>query len=415
MRKPQVLAAVALAAFATAVLAGGAQAHVAGPTGKAAAKKTTITLSGWASSAAETDALKATIRAFERANPSFSVNYAPINGDYPAAMLAKFSARKPPDVFYVDSNVAPDWMSQGVLAPLDSLIKKNHFNIKPFFPRLVSAFRYKGHIYGLPKDWSPLAMETNNAILAKAGVKAPKTWAQLRTAAQKLQSSGALPSGSKALCLDPDWARLLAFVYQNKGSFLNKTKTAPTVKSAAVRGAVNFYFDFIKSGLAGTHQSLGVDWCGEALGKQKAAIIFEGNWVVGYMHDTFPDVGYKISPMPKGKVNGNLGFTVSYSIGTSTSNKEAAFKLLSFLTGPKGMRVWTQQGIALPSRKDVKVPAGRGAFLKQAGFSHPWQFAPRFSKVIDTANNELQAFFAGKESLDTMLSNIDQAARAALG
>ena len=60
------------------------------------------------------------------------------------------------------------------------------------------------------------------------------------------------------------------------------------------------------------------------------------------------------------------------------------------------------------------MPKGRSAFLKQAGYAHPWQFAPRFSKVIDTANNELQSFFAGKESLDDMLNKIDQAARDAL-
>jgi len=396
------------------VVIAGAQARALLPDKASAVKKTTVTLSGWASSPAETAALRTTIAGFERSHPNYTVNYAPINGDYPAAMLAKFAARRPPDVFYVDSNVAPDWMSQGVLQPLDQLIKQNHYNIKPFFPRLLSAFKYKGHIYGLPKDWSPLAMETNNAMLAKAGVKPPKTWAQLRTVAQKLKDSNAVPGGAP-LCIDPDWARLLAFVYQNKGSFLNAKKTAPTVKSAAVRQAVQYYAGFQSAGLAGTHDKLGVGWCGEALGKEKAAIAFEGNWIVGYMSDTFPGVKYTISPLPKGKVNGNLGFTVSYSIGKNTSNKKAAWTLLSYLVGKQGMHLWTQQGIALPSRKDVSVPQGRSAFLKQAAYAHPWQFAPRFSKVIDTANNELQSYFAGKESLDDMLSKIDSAARDALG
>ena len=407
------LAPLVLAAFVSTVLITGAQARVAGPEKADAAKKTTVTLTGWASSPAETSALRTTISAFERSHPNYTVNYAPINGDYPAAMLAKFAARRPPDVFYVDSNVAPDWMSQGVLEPLDSLIKKNKFKTKPFFPRLLSAFKYKGHIYGFPKGWSPLGMETNNEMLAKAGVKPPKTWAQLRAVAQKLKDTNAVPGGAP-LCIDPDWARMLAFVYQNKGTFLNANKTAPTVKSAAVRGAVNYYASFQKDGLSATHDKLGVGWCGEALGKEKAAIIFEGNWVVGYMSDTFPGVKYTISPLPKGKVNGNLGFTVSYSIGKNTTNKKAAFTLLSYLTGKTGMHLWTQQGIELPSRSDVAVPKGRGAFLKQAGYAHPWQFAPRFSKVIDTANNELQSFFAGKESLDDMLNKIDQAARDAL-
>jgi multiple sugar transport system substrate-binding protein len=410
MRRLLTLATLFAIVALSVVFIGGAQARV---DAQKAAAKTTVTLTGWASSAAETAALKTTIKGFEKSHPTYKVNYAPINGDYPTAMLAKFAARKPPDVFYVDSNVAPDWMSQGVLEPLDSYIAKTHYNIKPFFSRLVDAFRYKGHIYGLPKDWSPLAMETNNAMLAKAGVKPPTTWAQLQSVAQKLKATNAVPGGAP-LCLDPDWARLLAFVYQNKGSFLNAKKTAPTVKSAAVKGAVNFYYNFIKNGLAGTHDNLGVGWCGEALGKEKAAIAFEGNWVVGYMSDTFPNVKYTISPMPKGKVNGNLGFTVSYSIGKNTKNKNAAWALLSYLTGTKGMHLWTQQGIALPSRKDVAVPKGRSAFLKEAGYAHAWQFAPHFSKVIDTANNELQAFFQGKESIDDMLSKIDQAARTAL-
>src|SRR5919197_2612106 len=362
---------------------------------------------------AETAALRTVIAGFERSHPSFKVNYAPINGDYPAAMLAKFAARKPPDVFYVDSNEAPDWVSQGVLEPLDSYVKKTHFNTKAFFPRLLSAFKYKAHIYGFPKDWSPLAMETNNAMMAKAGVKPPKTWAQLKTVAQKVKAAN--PGPGAPLCIDPDWARLLAFVYQNKGSFLNAKKTAPTVKSAAVRGAINYYAGFQKDGLSGTHDKLGVGWCGEALGKEKAAIIFEGNWVVGYMQDTFPNVKYTISPLPKGKTNGNLGFTVSYSIGKNTKNKSAAWTLLSYLVGKQGMHLWTQQGIALPSRRDVPVPKGRKAFLRQAGFAHAWQFAPKFSKVIDTANNELQAYFQGKESLDDMLNKIDSAARDALG
>ena len=413
MRRTQVLGVLAVVVVSAVVVAAGAQARIAAPTSASRVAKTTVTLTGWASSPAETAALRTTIAGFERSHPTFKVNYAPINGDYPTAMLAKFAARKPPDVFYVDSNVAPDWITQGVLEPLDSYIKKTHYNIKPFFGRLVDAFRYKGHIYGLPKDWSPLAMETNDAMMAKAGVKPPKTWAQLQSVAQKLKAANAVPGG-KPLCIDPDWARLLAFVYQNKGTFLNKSKTAPTVKSAAVRQAVQFYASFGQNGLAGTHDQLGVGWCGEALGKEKAAIIFEGNWVVGYMHDTFPNIGYTISPMPKGKTNGNLGFTVSYSIGKNTKNKSAAWTLLSYLVGPKGMHLWTQQGIALPSRKDVKVPAGRSAFLKQAGYAHAWQFAPHFSKVIDTANNELQAYFQGKESLDTMLNNIDSAARTAL-
>jgi multiple sugar transport system substrate-binding protein len=178
---------------------------------------------------------------------------------------------------------------------------------------------------------------------------------------------------------------------------------------------VNYYVGLVKSGLAQPHDKLGVTWCGEALGKEKAAIIFEGNWVVPAMRDTFPDVRYSINPLPKGKQRGNLAFTVSYSMARDAKNKDAAWELIKYLTGKQGMTKWTSLGLALPSRSDVKPVAGRSAFLKAAGYSRPWQFAPRFSKVIDTANNELTAVFEGKESVDEMLKKVADAAKDALG
>jgi multiple sugar transport system substrate-binding protein len=186
------------------------------------------------------------------------------------------------------------------------------------------------------------------------------------------------------------------------------------VTSAKVKQAVNFYVSFIKGGTAKTPQQLGVGWCGEALGKQKAAIIFEGNWLVPYMHDTFPGTSYGISPLTKGSQFGNLAFTVSYSMAKDSKHKDAAWRLIQYLTGQKGMSIWTSKGLALPSRNDVTPLGGRKAFLSQAAYAHPWQFAPRFSKVIDVANNELTAVFAGSESVDTMLKKVQDAANEAL-
>jgi multiple sugar transport system substrate-binding protein len=399
-----VLALGALPA-STAAMTGGA-AH---PT---AAKATTITLAHWSSSPVELKGIRATIAAFEKRNPSIKVNE--INLDpYAEGMLARFAARKPPDIFYVDSNVVPDWVTQGVLEPISDDMAKAHMSAKPFYPRLLNAFRYKGKLYGLPKDWSPLAMEVNTKALAAAGVTAPKTWAGLTAAAKKLKAAGQPP-----VCLNVGLDRMLAFMYQNGGGFLNATKTKAIVNSSKNLTAVTTYLNWIQSGLARTAPQLGMGWCGEALGKEKASIIFEGNWVTSYMNDTFPGVAWKTFPMIGAKVGnkyrGNLGFTASYSIAKDSKNKAAAFKMLQFLDGPAGQKVWIANVGYLPARSDVKPPSGRGVYLKEAPFTHPWQFAPGFSKVTDTANNELQAVFEGKETADVALRNIQAAATAAL-
>jgi len=308
-----------------------------------------------------------------------------------------------------------DWVTQGVLEPLDSYASKSKFSSKPFYAPLLNGFKYKGKIYGYPKDWSPLAMEVNTSLAAKAGVNPAKikTWKDLTAAAQKLKP--VMTGGAKPICLNPSWDRALAFVYQNGGSFLNASKTKSTINSAAARAAMEYYVGLIKQGLADIPAKLSVGWCGEALGKEKAAIIFEGNWLFPFMQSTFPDVKFSTQQMIMNKQHGNLGFTVSYSMAKDSKNKEAAWQLLRYLVGKPGMKTWTSKGLALPSRSDVKPVAGRTAFLKDAPAVHPWQFAPRFSQVIDTANNELSAVIEGKESVSEMLKKIEAAANSTLG
>ena len=384
------LGMLTFALLALVFVASGAQARP---------EATTITLSGWSAGKTEDDLLQSVVDDFNNTHPNIHVDYSVINGDYATAMTARFAARNAPDVFYVDSSIAPTWIKQGVVEPLNAYIKKSKYDTTKFYPGLLNAFKVGKNYYGFPKDWSPLAVEINKSMFAKAGIKkAPRTWGELLVDAQKLASSGAVPGG-KPLCLPADWARMLAFVFQNKGSLAN-------VQSPAVAAAVNYYVGFFKKGLAATPTQLGVGWPGEALGKEKAAIIFEGNWLLPYMKSTFPQVGFGVGPMVKGKVNGNLGFTVSYSMAKDSKNKQAAWTLLSWLTGKVGMSKWMSLGLALPSRSDVKAVGGRAPFLAAGPSSRGWGF-PNFSATLTIMNNDLQGVIDGNKTTAQMLADVN--------
>lgn len=360
----------------------------------------TVSLAGWSAGADEDNLLKQVVASFEKSHPGIKVDYSVINGDYATAMTTRFAAHNPPDVFYVDSSLAPTWSQQGVLEPLNSYITASKYDTTKFYPGLLNAFKTGKTIYGFPKDWSPLAMEINTGVLGTAKAKVPTTWAGLTAAAQKIKSAGGL-NGGAPICLSPDWARMLPFIFQNNGSLAN-------VQSPAAVAAVNYYVGLLKSGLAQTPTQLGVGWCGEALGKQKAAIAFEGNWVLPYMKTTFPNTRYGVFPMIKNKTGGNLGFTVSYSLAKDSAHKQAAWTLLSWLTGPQGMKQWTSLGLALPSRSDVKAIGGRGAFLAAAPYSHGWGFK-NFSNAYTVMNNDLTAVIGGSKSVPDMLSDVASA------
>jgi multiple sugar transport system substrate-binding protein len=359
----------------------------------------TVTLNGWQTSPPEETKLAKVVSDFERTHPRIHVNYQSITGDYQAQELAKFAARKPPDVLYVDVADIRDWVGQGVLQPLDSFVKASHFSTKPYIKNLLNAFKVKGHIYGFPKDWSSLGMEVNTTLLGNNPI--PKTWAQLRSVASKITVPGGKP-----ICLSADWARLMAFVYQAGGN--GQWRSANT---APFRTAVNFYVGLIKSGLAATPDKLGASWCGEAFGKQKVAFAFEGNWMFPTMAG-FPGVKFTTAPLPKDKTRGNLAFTVSYSMAKDSKNKPAAWELLKYLVGRQGMQQWVSLGLALPTRKDVHAVAGRGAFTAFPGSVHGWGAQAGFRHIWnDVANNELTSVIDGKESVNSMLAKIAAAAR----
>jgi multiple sugar transport system substrate-binding protein len=385
-----------LVVLAVVIVAASAQA------GHKTQKVTNITFAGW-SSGTDEDALdqqmanefNSTVGAKEGIHVTWTV----INGDYTQAMTARFAAHNAPDVFYVDSSVIGSWIKQGVIQPLNSFVKKTHFNTKAFYPKLLGAFTKGKTIYGFPKDWSPLATEVNNAMFARAGVKVPKTWAQLKSVAKTMVKKGV---AKHPICLSADWARMGAFMYQNKGSITKNLTSKANVQ------AVNFYVGLLKSGLAYTPPSN--SWCGEELGEGHAAIIFEGNWVLPYMKSTFPNTHYGVHPMIKGKTNGNLAFTVSWSIAKSEKNKAAAWKVLSWLVGKQGEKIWMSKGLALSPRKDVPSIGGRKPFLAAAPYARGWGFGnPNFASAYTIMGNDLNAVISGSKSVPAMLADVGKA------
>ena len=143
---------VSVALLAGACGGGGGGGGGEGAEVKAEEISGTVKLRGWGSPI-EKGLLQQVLDDFAKKYPKINVDYQVVEGDFTAAMLASFSARKPPDVFYVDSAVAPDWIDQKLLEPLDGYIEKNDFDTSPFYPSLLDAFKGPdGQIYGIPKD-----------------------------------------------------------------------------------------------------------------------------------------------------------------------------------------------------------------------------------------------------------------------
>src|SRR5262249_36891736 len=299
-----------------------------------------------AAGSTELNALQKVLDKFQAQFPNIKVTFQPVSGDYPTAMVAKFSAHQPPDLFYVDSSVAPDWIDQGVLFPLDDWIASRGFDTSKFFPGYLDAFKGKdGKTYGLPKDGNTLALAYNPDMLSKAGITAPPTTLDELTAdSQKIKAAGETP-----MCLSQSLDRSLAFIYANGGGLMNADRTQDMLDEPGTAQGITYYLDLFKNGYGQSPSALSDDWCGKALGEQKVAMIFEGGWLDAFRQSTYPKVKYTWAPLPKGVDQATLGFTVSYSIGKDSPNKDAAWVLMTYLTRQQRMTECFAGKFALPS------------------------------------------------------------------
>ncbi|MCC3377206.1 extracellular solute-binding protein [Cohnella sp. REN36] len=114
------------------------------------------------------------IPAFERANPGIRIEAVrqSSNQEYQAALIARASANKTPDVVRLDYAWIPRFASHGLLEPLDGYPGYAEVAAKTG-DRLLELNRIGNRTYGLPLNMNTKAAIYNRALLEASGQKQP--------------------------------------------------------------------------------------------------------------------------------------------------------------------------------------------------------------------------------------------------
>jgi multiple sugar transport system substrate-binding protein len=371
---------------------------------------TTLQLAGWSSSDAENNRLQQMVDDFNasRSDIQANLNFFP---DYDTSLQTRLAGGSPPDVFYVDSFRLPDLVEAGAIEPAEGRLE----DVDDFYPSLRDAFTYNGTFYCPPKDFSTLGLQYNTDMFDAAGLDYPTadwTWEDLEEAAAALTNAD---EGVYGMVLSADTARWIAFLYQAGGEVANEDFSAMMLDSDAALEATEFYVGLVDNGYAQQPSELDSGWAGEAFGKGRAAMAMEGNWIVPYLADQFPDLNYGVTVLPAGAQDATMAFTVCYAVaaGIPDERKDAAFELVNYLTGPDGMQAWTDLGLAMPTRQSLRdhwlgqFPELE-PFLVGADSARAWQFVPGFQDVVDTIGSGLQEAFVGTKLPEQVLQEAQQ-------
>jgi multiple sugar transport system substrate-binding protein len=349
---------------------------------------TALQLAGWSSSDSENSRLQQVVDDFNasRSDIQASLNFFPD----------------------VDSFRLPDLVEAGAIEPAEGRLE----NADDFYASLRDAFTYDGTFYCPPKDFSTLGLQYNMDMFDAAGLDYPTvdwTWEDLEEAAAALTNAD---DGVYGMVLSADMARWIAFLYQAGGEVASEDFSAMSLDSDAAREATEFYVGLVESGYAQQPSELDSGWAGEAFGKGRAAMAMEGNWIVSFLADQYPDLNYGVTELPAGAEEATMAFTVCYAVaaGIPDERKDAAFELVNYLTGEEGMKAWTDLGLAMPTRQSLRDQwleqfPNLEPFLAGAEYARAWQFVPGFQDVLDTVNSGLQQAFVGSMLPDQVLQD----------
>jgi multiple sugar transport system substrate-binding protein len=291
-------------------------------------------------------------------------------------------------------------------------------NPSDFYPALRKAFTVNGKFYCAPKDFSTLAIEINTAMWKKAGLTnadLPTTWAKLEADAKALTGNGVT-----GLVMTDSLDRVGAFMAEAGGAYTNANQTSFTFDTPQNLRGLQFVQKLAKEGVLKFPKQVDSGWGGEALGKGKAAMTIEGNWLVGAMKSDYPNVKYEVVPMPTGPsgTKGTLSFTNCWGIAAKSQNQKAAASFVNYLTSDSQQLTFANTIGVMPSRQSakaqfVKANPAQKAFIDEAGYATPQVSTVGFAQVQAQFDSQV-INLATSSDPKTMLAQLQKNASALL-
>ncbi|TCR64043.1 ABC transporter substrate-binding protein [Bosea sp. BK604] len=359
--------------------------------------------------------------AFEKDHPDIKLVPvdSPFTGFHDRAVVLH-QAKKLPDVLLVQVDWVAEFADLGMIEPIDERIAKEP---KEFFANIPVTFhqQWKGKQYYLPIESGAVALFWNTDLFKAAGLSsAPKTWDEFAEYSRKLTVpdkrqfavTGTL-QGEPPTNMTYDIYPLLL---QNGAKLIDTSTNKAVFNSPEGVAAIEWYADRINKDKISVP---GVLSNGEKekranFASGNVAMMFEGPWGIAIQKQLNPKLNYDIAPLPVGKTSGTM---VRGSLNTLTSqaqDKEAAWTFMKWMSGPKGIELWSKGTGGFPARTDVssqdwfKELKLFQAFVTQMGRDNaqsPFLVMPNAVQMNKVMSTEVQNVIQGKKSAKQALDD----------
>ena len=319
---------------------------------------------------------------YEALHPGVRVLLESAPNGYEERLLTSIAAGHPPDVYLLDSPDIPTFVDRGLATDLAPYQDALGFADESIFPQVLDAFRRGGSIFALPKDFTPMVIYANRAVLAAAGVETPPlagwTWDDFRAAAEAVTRD--TDGDGRLDVFGFDFPRNLyqwvPFVWSAGGDILAPGGDAAKghMNGPAALEAYAFLTGLAERGLTPGAQFVQQgDPAREArFASGGQAFLLSGHWTLPVFRDLVADgtLDLAILPIPhhpsRERATSVL-YASGWAVPPNAANLRRAIDLAGFLASPEAQRIRVRSGLAIASRMDV---AAEIAAADETGVEH---------------------------------------------
>ena len=278
---------------------------------------------------------------FEALNPDIKVELVITDWDtYKSRVTAAISDDNAPELYSVLTTDVVPFAQLGLLEPLNELGAAAGVDFDDLLRPAVAIASIDDTVYGIPFRHDGSGIYYNVDLLKEAGYDSfPTTWADMVEMSKALTKDGvyafAQPLGNQANAV----TRLVQQLYTYGGDVLAEDGVTCTLDSDAAKSALNTIVSSIQEGYA-SPSSAELDNTKERdlFGSGKLAFYISGPFDIDTLLADYPELNFATAVIPG--LDGMActtanGWTIIMASKAKDENKEAAAKLLAYLTTPE--------------------------------------------------------------------------------
>ncbi|MGH9008198.1 MAG: ABC transporter substrate-binding protein [Acidimicrobiales bacterium] len=329
---------------------------------------------------------------------------------------------KLPDLVQWETELIQLLIDSQSVVPVGQAIAADHFSTKDFVPSMLNYFKVDGTQWGMPFNISSQILYYDQNALSKAGLdptNPPATQAQLKTACQKIVSSGVAKYGM-SLKLDQtnfeQWMALGDQPLVNKHNGRSGRASQATFDNAAGKQIFTWWSGMLKSNLAQSTANSGSGAFDNllAIGSGIAPMTFDTSAALGTILAVLGSgqysnvkLGAAHLPFPGSKPTKSGGVYVGgaglYLVKKSTpATLDAAWQFIKYLVNPAQQAAWSVGTGYVPVRKSA---------LTQPALVSAWGAVPQYkvayNQILASPVNSATAGFVtgAANQVDTAIQN----------